>query len=105
MKEAKEKAERMSGIELLKIFAILLIVISHVVQTLTSKSVVFSSDYVIDANKATTSAICFLLALFRYCGQAGNYIFFVCSAWFLIESKKVKAKKIAGMLADNCWFL
>lgn len=96
-----ETARRESGIELIKIIAILLIVISHVTQTLGSVNASFPPDYVIDLTLATRSARRFILTVLRYFGQQGNYIFFVCSAWFLPDSRAAKGGKIAGMIADT----
>lgn len=81
------------GIDLLKVIAILLIVISHTVNSL---------DF-IDVNicsRATTNAEHLTLSLLRYCGPLGNDIFFVCSAWFLIDSSKVNKRKIVQLLMD-----
>ncbi|MCD8376073.1 MAG: acyltransferase [Oscillospiraceae bacterium] len=95
------RAERYSGIELLKIFAIFLIVTSHVVQTLSSENTyVAYQDYVLDLSAATTDIQLLVLSMMRYSGVLGNAIFFVCSAWFLLESKQVKIKKIINMLAE-----
>lgn len=87
-------SHRKSGIELLKIIAIILIVISHVVQTLSSdNSYISYSDYVLNLSVATTNIQHFILILFRYFGVWGNAIFFVCSAWFLLGSSKFNKKK------------
>lgn len=95
-----QRAERESGIELLKILAIFLIVFSHVLQTLAEANNYYNADYVIDLSKASTSFRQVILAWLRGAGAQGNHIFFICSAWFLLESEKVNAKKIFRMLAD-----
>lgn len=92
--------DRRSGIELLKIIAMLMIVVSHVTQTLYSENIHYASDYVIDIKQATTSIQQLILLLFSFCGEQGNLIFFTCSAWFLLESKKVNHRKIFCILAD-----
>lgn len=96
------KRERESGIELLKIIAILLIIISHVTQTVSTVPTAISLpvDYYINLNVATTDISMFILALFRYFGPLGNIVFFVCSAWFLCNSKKTSKEKILQMLID-----
>ena len=38
--------------------------------------------------------------MLRYSGSFGNTIFFVCSAWFLIDSNSASKKKIMLMIAD-----
>lgn len=94
-------SRRNSSIELLKIFGIILIVISHVIQTLHSQNTYFmAADYVLDISMATTNVQQFILALFRYSGVLGNTIFFCCSAWFLLDNDSVNKKKILQMLAD-----
>ena len=84
------KPTRNSGIELVKVIAILLIVCSHVVQTLGGGN----SDYTIDLSTATTDWVRLLITMFRYSGALGNTLFFVCSAWFLLDSKQVSGQKI-----------
>lgn len=95
------KVKRSSGIELLKIIAIFLIVLSHVVQTLGDNNAYISyNDYIVKLGSATTDIKVILLNILRYSGQLGNTIFFICSAWFLLESNQVNKKKIAQMLLD-----
>ncbi len=96
---------RNSGIELLKIAAIVLIVISHVVQTLRSANpYVPSGSYVIDLSVATVDPHKFLLMLFSYFGHWGNTVFFICSAWFLLDSAKWNKRKWFFMLSE-IWFV
>lgn len=92
---------RDSGIELLKIAAIFLIILSHVVQTLRSvnHSIPYQ-DYVLDLSMATTNIQHVILTLFSYFGALGNNIFFVCSAWFLLRSSGCKKQKWLFMLLE-----
>lgn len=93
--------QRQSGIELLKILAIFLIVLYHVVQTLQTPSTVMTDQsYLIDYSMATTDWTHVLLAILSYCGMWGNTIFFVCSAWFLLESKQCDMKKWLSILVE-----
>ena len=95
--------KRQSGIELLKIVAIFLIVVSHVTQTLGSKNTDINfQDYVILLGNATTNIQVLILTLMRQAGALGNTIFFVCSAWFLI-GKKDTANKKAFSLCSTVW--
>lgn len=95
------QTDRQSGIELLKIIAIILIVISHVVQTLTSPNLeIFYQEYVIDISKATTDIQKIVLVIFRHFGTWGNSLFFICSAWFLLKSSAYKKKKWFHMLVE-----
>lgn len=92
---------RDSGVELLKIIAVILIVISHVVLTLiTENEYIPYSDYLLDCTHATTNVTVLLLAVMRHFGALGNWIFFVASAWFLLDSTKASGKKMMGMLLD-----
>ncbi len=101
MKENLQVKTRDSGIEFLKIMAIILIIISHVTQTLSTKiAVIPFSDYVIDLSTATTNIQYFILTLFRYFGVLGNSVFFVCSAWFLLRSEKFEKKKCFSMIVE-----
>lgn len=93
--------KRNSSIELLKIVGILLIVISHVVQTLHSNNDYFiMKDYILDISIATTNIQQLILTNLRYSGALGNNIFFICSAWFLLDNDKVDKRKILHMLMD-----
>lgn len=89
---------RNSAIELLKVIAVLAIICSHSVIPPARKL-----DYVQFINlKMTTSDIKFFIsALFICLGQWGNAVFIVCSAWFLLDSKKVKWKKAINMIMDT----
>lgn len=92
---------RDSGIELLKVIAILLIVISHVVQTLSSENPLIGySDYILDLSCATKEMQLVILMIMRHFGALGNSIFFICSAWFLLDRKTVSVKKITEIMMD-----
>ncbi len=96
---------RNSSIELLKVVGIILIVISHVVQTLHSNNdYVIANDYILDISTATTNIQQLILTILRYSGALGNSIFFICSAWFLLDNDKVDKKKILHMLM-NVWVI
>jgi len=94
--------QRKSGIELLKIIAIFLIIISHTTQTLYSQP-----DYIKEITKplinisiASTNIKYLLLQLVSYYGSIGNTIFFICSAWFLCNAKDFSKEKIARIFID-----
>lgn len=92
---------RISSIELIKIFAIFLICISHTIQTLTEKNSYVSNElFLVNISTATTDIQNFILLLLRHSGVIGNSIFFVCSAWFLLDSKKVNFKKWTGIIVE-----
>jgi len=97
------RSSRNSGIELLKIIAIFLIVLNHCIQSLCEVNPAMpAADYVIDINSATTNIVNLLLAIFRSSGCIGNDIFVVCSAWFLLDSRRADKKKAAFLIA-NIW--
>lgn len=97
----KQVEVRDSGIELMKIIAIILIVISHVVQTLVSEnSYLTYRGYIINVSNATTNIQTIILLILRHLGVLGNSLFFVCSAWFLLKSSAFKKKKWFSMLTE-----
>ena len=85
--------ERNSSIELLKLLAILLIGINHVVMSIPA-------DYGFVIGEATENLNVFVLTIFRHFGAIGNVIFMICSSWFLIDSDSVKVKKISHLVID-----
>lgn len=103
---AIKKLERQSGVELLKILAIMIIVLCHTTQSLGDPSTEYAYlGYVLNQQVATRSIQHVVLTLFRYLGTLGNDIFFVCSAWFLCgDEKKSSSKKILQMVLD-CWVI
>jgi len=90
------KAQRNSSIELLKILAIILIVLSH---SMPDGDVAVYSG-AIDINTVTSNLQLILAGYMKNLGQIGNDIFLVCSAWFLVDSDKVKTEKITNMIGD-----
>ena len=82
---------RNSSIELLKVIGIVLIVVCHAVQTMGN---------LIDLETATIDFQVLALVALRYNGILGNTLFFVCSAWFLLDSSKWNLKKEIAMLLD-----
>ena len=94
-------AQRNSGIELLKLLAMFLIVISHTVQTLSAESdAVDFSDYVFRFAEASSDPRVPILAMFFYFGTLGNTVFFVCTAWFLLDRERNSKERAVRMLAD-----
>ena len=97
----KSKA-RNSSIESIKILAIMLIVISHVVQSLeVSENAYATFDFVsFNLSDTTNSVRILLLSMLRYSGELGNTIFFICSAWFFLEDDRCNKRKVLSMLID-----
>ena len=98
----KQVNGRLSGIELLKIIAILAVVIGHVTQTLvTANADVAFSDYVLPIGTATRSAQLLTVNILYYFGTCiGNSVFFVCSAWFMVGNSKSTLHKAIWMIVD-----
>ena len=96
-KENKVNKERNTNIEALKLLAIFLIIIFHVVQTLTDNPNVTKTFFVWGATKDIDTKI---LCIIRGFGALGNSIFFMCSAYFLLNSKKANKKKIIYMIIE-----
>lgn len=95
MSSERTRAQRQSGIELLKIIAMFMIVLSHAAQSLGGTQVGF-----IDLSLSTYNPQYLGVFFFRCLGSLGNLMFLIPSVWFLLNAKKVKINKIAGMIAD-----
>ncbi|PHU34394.1 acyltransferase family protein [Pseudobutyrivibrio ruminis] len=94
-----EKTNRNSSIELMKVIAIVMIILSH---SMPDGDGSLGASY-IDIDSVTTNWQLLLAGLFKNMGQIGNDIFLVASCWFLVDSKQAKRSKLAGFLADS-WF-
>lgn len=86
----------MAGPELLKVIAIFFIILSHEHPGFGDSN--YSGYYPITG--VTTSIQQLLMVFNIYLGQVGNCIFIVCSSWFLIDSDKVRFKKILRIELD-----
>ena len=91
-----QKVKRQSGVELLKIVGIILIVLHHVVQALTTGN----EEWVVNIPNGTSDPFVFILALLKYSGLLGNLIFFCCSAWFLLDKNKTNYQKTIRIILD-----
>lgn len=92
--------KRNSSVELIKIIAMFLIVVSHIVQTISTKSDYCSQEYLIDLEHSTTNLNYIVLILFRHFGSIGNTLFFVSSAYFLLGKSKTNIKKAITIFLD-----
>ena len=80
-----------------------MIVISHVVQTLgTDYGFGTYNDYLIVLGNSTTDLTTIILNMMRYFGGIGNDIFFICTAWFMIDRKPRSKEKILTLII-NVW--
>lgn len=88
---------RNSRVELLKIIAIILIVLSH--SNPRSQALGGGSESCIEYG--CTKNYQYLISwFFIFCGQLGNCIFVVCSSFFLQNNKTAKLNKIIHMWSD-----
>ena len=98
---SKINTPRKSGIELLKIIAIFLIVLSHVLRTLSgSGSESLLGDWVINFTSQGSGFRNLVLCILQYSGQLGNIIFVVCSSWFLLDKETSNKKKLLRIFID-----
>ncbi len=91
---------KQTGVDLLKIICIFLIVLSHVIYTIRTDNSYLDSqyDYVVNLNIATFDFQLIGLQILRSCGIFANNIFWICSCWYLIDSKKNNKQKWLFML-------
>ncbi|MCD8065665.1 MAG: hypothetical protein LUE15_00585, partial [Oscillospiraceae bacterium] len=69
--------------------AMLIIITSHIVQTISTGNGYIEQNFdVLDLNAASSNMQYLALSVMRMGG--GSIIFFVCSAWFLLDSKRVR---------------
>ncbi len=93
---------RESGIELLRLIAMFMIVLSHTLMSLCNASKYVSNNgYVFPINIPTYDLRTIVLVMLRHCGNLGSTVFFICSAWFLIGKEKVDKKKWIRLLLDT----
>ena len=96
---------RNSGIEALKLAAVCLIVFFHVLTSMCSDASRYMDGQLYQMlRSATVRPDIFLTRLAGHFGQMGNYTFFVCSAWFLIDSGNWNRRKWFGMIVE-LWLL
>ncbi len=91
------KSKRNSSIELLKIFAIIGIIISHAMPYYDGVTL---SNSVINIDIVTADVQTLIAFFLHNLGQIGNDVFVICSAWFLLESKNVKMNKAVSIIID-----
>lgn len=94
-----KKGIRNSNIELVKIIAIFMIIISHVTQTLGTGNILIDfQDYVFPLGIASNNIQTIILNLFFQGGALGNTLFFSCSAWFLVGNTAFARRKAFSLL-------
>jgi len=91
MKAEQKPRVRLSGIDLLRIIAMLLICVFHATQTCNS---------MIDCTAYGFAANAFLYVLLQL-GGIGNMLFAACSAFFLVDSGRSRLQKAINILLDS----
>lgn len=96
-------SSRNAGLDLLKLFAMFLIVLSHCVQSLGElhPSLNVDQSAFIDLSLASLDPTIIILVLLRGVGVLGNIMFLLCSVWFLTSSRTTKYQKIFQLLLDT----
>jgi surface polysaccharide O-acyltransferase-like enzyme len=95
--ETLKKIHRHEGIDVLRVIAIFMIVISHSLPRYGNHS---NPGY-IDFAQAQRNLPYFVCATFFYFGQIGNCIFIICSSWFLADDDEIKYKKVVHLISDT----
>ena len=90
--------ERNSSIEILKIFAMVLVCICHTIPTAPYPSADASNVFI--EGIAYSSVQYFFAGCMGAAGLIGDVIFIVCSSFFLLESRKMKVGKVALMIIN-----
>lgn len=90
------KKARSSNLELLKVFAMLMIVLGH---SRPRDTIAWTNTY-FPYGCASDNIQFFLTSIGGYLGAYGNCIFIICSAWFLVGNSIVKREKVCKMFSD-----
>ena len=100
--------QRNSNIELVKILAIILIIIAHMADSVSSfhesADARLLSKFFIDKSLATTDINLFLINILCYFGRIGNTIFFLSTCYFLCDRKKTSLRKVVRIVLD-AWII
>ncbi len=98
-----EKAKRNSSIELIKLLAVFFIILSSA-SPYTTKYAGGYEHLFVNLSLTDFSVTNIFITVFRWCGQIGDTLFIVCSAWFLCDSKRTKPNKVLKIIFDT-WIL
>lgn len=95
----KAKTKRNSNIEVIKLIAVFLIILSFALPY----GATYRGDETVYVNLNNTgwSLSHIIFTFFRGCGQIGETLFIVVSAWFLCDSNEVKVNKPVRMILDS----
>lgn len=95
-----QKHKRNSSIELLKIVALFFVVLCHSIPLYKYGGATELDGY-INLGQSTSSLQTLVLIVFSHLGQVGNALFIVPSAFFLLDSDRVKKEKIVQFIIDT----
>lgn len=93
------KIERNSSVEILRIVAMVLICICHSIPSFPYPSADAANPFI--GGAATANVQYFIADCIGGAGLIGDVIFIVCSAYFLLDSRKMKAGKVALMILNT----
>ena len=103
-KERKRRQEN-HGVELIKIIAIFVIILSHATDTIGNPDIPHnlinnSNEIFFNFCNATDDLKLIAVKLMKVLPFFGNYVFMIASAWYLAKSNKLKLNKIVNMILD-----
>lgn len=98
------RTKRNSNIEIVKLIAVFLIILSSALPYGATYQGGYADAIYVNLNNTEWSVSHIIFTFFRWCGQIGDTLFIVVSAWFLCDSKRVKVKKPIRMIMDS-WVL
>lgn len=97
------RAKRNSNIEIIKLIAVFLIILSSALPYGATYREGADNVYV-NLNNTEWSISHIVFTFFRWCGQIGDTLFIAASAWFLCDSKKLRVDKPVRMILD-AWLI
>ena len=92
--------DRNSSIELLRIISMFLIVIFNVVYTIWAQNDDMTEEFMLPISKASSDPHMFIFAVFCHFENIGNSLFFITSAWYLLDFSRFKKKKWFDIFLD-----
>lgn len=92
--------QRNSSVELLKIFGMFLIVLSHIALSMNGITDQDTSNLLFNVSYASRDINTIILRFFAYFGYVGNAMFFVSSSWFLCDVTKANKERIWQIITD-----
>ena len=101
MEKASSTVVRKSGIDLLRILAILMICMFHARKTFFEALFDLGIDFQLTSFSRVTW---YVTQIIRPFGSVGNILFMICSAYFLVDNPRARGEKAVHILSDN-WLI